>query len=218
MSSLLYTYYRSSASYRVRIALNLKGLEVEHRFVNIAPDEAEQLRPEYAALNPQQLVPLFVDDDFALGQSLAIIEYLEELHPEPALLPGDPRGRARVRALAYLVCCEIQPLQNLRVQRHLRGELGQTQDSVAAWVKHWIDRGLVVLEDMVSRDRGRGDFCHGTAPTLADICLVPQLYNARRAGCDLTQYPALVRIAQACSAIPAFRDAEPERQPDAPSI
>lgn len=216
MPSLLYTYYRSSASYRVRIALNLKGRQVEQRFVDIAPGKTEQLLPEYAALNPQRLVPLFVDDGFALSQSLAIIEYLEELHPQPALLPEDARGRARVRALAYVVCCEVQPLQNTRVQRHLRRDLGQTDEAVSAWVKHWIDSGLIALEDLVTREREGGDFCYGAAPSLADVCLVPQLYNARRAGCDLTRYPTLIRIAEACGAIPAFRDAEPERQPDAP--
>jgi maleylpyruvate isomerase len=215
MQRLLYTYWRSSASYRVRIALRFKGLEVDHRAVNIAPGATEQLRPEYAALNPQQLVPLLVEGDFALSQSLAILEYLEELHPQPALLPNDARGRARVRSLALVVASDTQPLQNTRVQRYLAAELGHDAEAVKAWVRHWIDCGLSALEALVQRDPQHGAFCHGGAPSFADVCLVPQMYNARRAGCDLTRYPALVRIAEACSRIPAFRDAEPERQPDA---
>jgi maleylacetoacetate isomerase len=215
MRRLLYTYYRSSASYRVRIALRFKGLEVEHRFVNLAPGATEQLKPEYAALNPQQLVPLLVDGDFALSQSLAILEYLEELHPQPALLPRDARGRARVRSLAQVICSDIQPLQNTRVQRYLQSDLGQGADAVRAWVQHWIDDGLSAFEQLLARDPQRGAFCYGGAPTFADVCLVPQLYNARRASCDLQRYPTLVRIAESCNALAAFREAEPERQPDA---
>jgi maleylacetoacetate isomerase len=211
----LYTYYRSSASYRVRIALNFKGLAVEQRFVNIAPGATEQLLPAYAALNPQKLVPLFVDGAFSVNQSLAILEYLEELQPEPALLPRDPQGRARVRALACMICCEVQPLQNTRVQRYLASELGCDTDVIRRWVRHWISDGFDALEASLAGDPARGEFCHGAEPTLADVCLVPQLYNARRAQCELARWPTLVRIADACSRRPAFRAAEPERQPDA---
>ena len=211
----LYTYFRSSASYRVRIALEHKAMTVEHRFVNIAPSVTEQLGPAYAALNPQKLVPLFVDGDFTVNQSLAIIEYLEELQPEPALLPRDPRDRARVRALAYMICCDVQPLQNTRVQRYLTSELGCDAQAVQAWVRHFIDDGLRALEAVLARDPARGEFCHGDRPTLADVCLVPQLYNARRYRCELASYPTLVRIAETCGRLPAFRNAEPERQADA---
>jgi maleylacetoacetate isomerase len=212
---VLYTYFRSSASYRVRIALELKGIAVEQRFVNIAPGATEQLQPAYAALNPQKLVPLFVDGDFAVNQSLAILEYLEEMWPEPPLLPGDARGRARVRALALAICCEVQPLQNTRVQRYLAGELGCDREAVERWVRHFIDDGLRALETVLARDPARGEFCHGDRPTLADICLVPQLYNARRHRCELAAFPTLLRIGEACARLPAFRNAEPERQPDA---
>ncbi len=211
----LYTYYRSSASYRVRIALNFKALAVEQRFVNLAPGATEQLQPAYAALNPQKLVPLLVDGDFRLNQSLAILEYLEELQPEPALLPDDPRGRARVRALACMLCCEVQPLQNTRVQRYLASELGCDPNTVMRWVGHWIGDGLDAFEAVVAADPARGDFCHGRRPSFADVCLVPQLYNARRFRGGLARWPTLTKIADACSQLPAFRDAEPERQPDA---
>jgi maleylacetoacetate isomerase len=211
----LYTYYRSSASYRVRIALNFKRLAVEQRFVNLAPGATEQLQPAYAALNPQKLVPLLVDGDFRLNQSLAILEYLEELQPDPPLLPADLRGRARVRALACMLCCDVQPLQNTRVQRYLASELGCDAPTVTRWVGHWISEGLDAFEAMLGGDPDRGEFCHGQQPSLADVCLVPQLYNARRWRGDTAPWPTLSRIADACSQLPAFRDAEPERQPDA---
>jgi maleylacetoacetate isomerase len=212
----LYTYFRSSASYRVRIALGLKGLSVDYQFVRLSRGgTGEQRGPEYAQLNPQQLVPLLVDQDFVLNQSLAIIEYLEELHPQPALLPAEPRGRSRVRALAYMVCSDIQPLQNTRVQDYVASELGQSEDKVQSWCRHWIDTGLMALETMIAADRDRGVYCYGERATLADICLVPQLFNARRAGCDLGRYPTLVAIRDACNELDAFRNAAPERQPDA---
>lgn len=211
----LYTYFRSSASYRVRIALGLKGLEVDYRFVRLSRGGGEQKGPDYAALNPQRLLPLLVEQDFALNQSLAIIEYLEELHPQPALLPADARDRARVRSLALMICSDIQPLQNTRVQDYLATELGQDEAHVQTWVQHWIDLGLGALETMIAAEPKRGAFCHGDRPTLADLCLVPQLYNARRAGCDLTRYPRLVGIRDACERLDAFRNAAPERQPDA---
>jgi len=215
MTMRLYTYWRSSASYRVRIAINYKSIDVEHCFVNLSPQASEQLAPEYAELNPQRLIPLLRDGDFTLHQSPAILEYLEELRPEPPLLPADARGRARVRALAAMICCEIHPLQNLRVTRYLQAELGCDQPAVQRWIRHFIDDGLRPIEVMLAGDPARGEFCHGSAPTLADVCLVPQLYNAVRHGCDLAQYPVLTRIRDACHALPAFRDAAPERQPDA---
>jgi maleylpyruvate isomerase len=211
-----YTFFRSSAAYRVRIALGFKGLEVDQRFVRLSREGGDQQSLEYAALNPQRLIPLLVDQDFVLNQSLAILEYLEELHPRPALLPGNPRGRARVRALASMICCDIHPLQNSRVQRYLGSELGHDEATVLAWVRHWIDDGLLALESMIASDPKRGDFCYDGHLSFADACLVPQLYNARRYGCDLARYPTLVRIGDACDQLDAFRNAAPERQPDAP--
>jgi maleylacetoacetate isomerase len=215
MALALYTYFRSSAAYRVRIALGLKGLAVDYHFIRLAREGGQQHSAAYAALNPQRLVPLLVDDDFVLNQSLAMLEYLEELHPKPALLPVDPRGRARVRSLAYAVCCDVHPLQNTRVQHYLASEFGHDEATVLRWVQHFIDTGLVALETMLATAPERGAHCHGDQPTLADLCLVPQLYNARRYGCDLDRYPTLVRIDQACNRLEAFRNAVPERQPDA---
>jgi maleylacetoacetate isomerase len=215
MTMLLYTYFRSSAAYRVRIAINYKEIAVEQRFVNIAPAQSEQLLPAYGALNPQRLIPLLRDGDFVLSQSQAILEYLEELRPAPPLLPADARGRARVRALAAMVCCDIHPLQNLRVQRYLGEQLGCDQPAVQRWIRHFIEDGLRPLEQMLASDPLRGEFCHGSTPSLADVCLVPQLYNAVRYGCDIAQFPVLIRIRDACLQLPAFRDAAPERQPDA---
>jgi maleylpyruvate isomerase len=214
----LYTFFRSSAAYRVRIALGWKGLDVDYQFIRLTREGGDQRAPTYAALNPQRLIPLLVDGDFVLNQSLAMLEYIEELRPQPALLPKDPRGRARVRALACMVCCDVHPLQNSRVQRYLTAELGHDEATVLGWVQHWIDDGLVALEAMIAADAGRGDFCYGDRPTFADLCLVPQLYNARRYGCDLSRYPTLVRIRDVCDQLAAFRDAAPERQPDAPPV
>lgn len=209
----LYTYFRSSAAYRVRIALGLKGLAVDYKFVGLRAGEQEAA--EYAARNPQRLIPLLSDGDFDLNQSLAILEYLDELHPAPPLLPPDARGRARARALACMVCCDVHPLQNLRVQRYLAQVLGHDQEAVLAWVRHFIADGLSALEVMIAKDSGRGAFCCAGQITIADLCLVPQLYNAVRYGCDLGPYPTLVQIRDTCSALPAFRDAAPEHQPDA---
>jgi maleylacetoacetate isomerase len=211
----LYTYFRSSAAYRVRIALGFKGLEVEHRFVRLSREGGEQQTAEFAAINPQRLIPLLVDQDFVLNQSLAILEYIEELHPRPPLLPADPRGRARVRALACMICCDVHPLQNSRVQQYLAANLHHDEAAVLTWVRHWIDDGLRALETMIASDPARGDFCYGGQPTIADACLVPQLYNANRYGCDLAPYPTLVRIRAACETREPFRNAAPERQPDA---
>jgi maleylacetoacetate isomerase len=211
----LYTYFRSSAAFRVRIALALKGIEAEPVFVDLA--QGQQLDPAYAAQNPQRLVPLIVDGDFALNQSLAILEYLEERYPDPPLLPADARARGRVRALASMVCSDIHPLQNLRVRKYLAAQLGQDEQGVLAWNLHWIDEGLRALEAMLAAEQDRSQYCYGSTPTFADVCLVPQLYNARRFGCDLARYPTLVAIERACLALPAFARALPEAQPDAVS-
>jgi len=208
----LYTYYRSSAAFRVRIALNLKGLAYEPRFVHLA--KGEHRKPEYAALNPQGLVPALAEDDGSLlTQSLAIIEYLEEKYPHPPLLPQDARGRARVRSLALLIACEIHPLNNLRTLTHLRKALGQNEDQVTTWYRHWIADGLAKLESDLGTGAGR--FCHGDSPTIADCCLVPQIFNAKRFNCDLAAYPATTRIFAECMRLDAFQRAQPSSQPDA---
>ncbi|PXX96649.1 maleylacetoacetate isomerase [Halomonas sp. LBP4] len=210
----LYGYFRSSAAYRVRIALNLKGLEYDQALVNLV--KGEQSGDAFRALNPQGLVPLLsIDDGTHLTQSLAICEYLEERYPEPPLLPIDPAERARVRALAQLVACEIHPLNNLRVLKYLVHELKLDDDAKLAWYRHWITEGFGALEAMLSREAGSGDFCHGDAPTLADICLVPQVYNAERFECDLSAYPRIRRIVANCHAQEAFQQAAPGAQPDA---
>ncbi len=210
----LYGYFRSSAAYRVRIALNLKGLAPEHASVHLR--KGEQAEPRFAALNPQKFVPALETDDGApLTQSLAIIEYLEEVHPHPALLPTDALGRARVRAIALAIACDIHPLNNLRVLTHLGRQLGQDEEARNAWYRHWITEGFTALEAMLANDPRTGRYCHGDQPTLAAVCLVPQGYNAERFDCDLTPYPTLVRLAAAARALRAFADAAPERQPDA---
>jgi len=210
----LYGYFRSSAAYRVRIALNLKGLAYEQAPVNLVA--GEQRSKENLARQPQGLVPsLVTEDGRVLNQSLAICEYLDETHPEPALLPSDAAGRARVRALAQLVACEIHPLDNLRVLKYLVGELGVDEDAKLTWYRHWIAEGFSALEAQLSREAGSGDFCHGDTPTLADLCLVPQVFNAERFACDLSAYPAIQRITGNCRALPAFQQAAPETQPDA---
>ena len=210
----LYGYFRSSAAYRVRIALNLKGLDYDQVPVNLV--KGEQRGGDQLARNPQGMVPsLVLDDSTVLNQSLAICEYLDEVHPEPALLPVDPLARARVRALAQSVACEIHPLNNLRVLKYLVGELGMDEAAKLAWYRHWITEGFTALEAMLSADSNTGDFCHGNTPTLADICLIPQVYNAERFECDLLAYPTIQRIAAHCRSLPAFEKAAPEAQPDA---
>jgi maleylacetoacetate isomerase len=209
----LYDYFRSSAAYRVRIALNLKGLAPERSFVHLR--KGNQRAEEYLALNPQGLVPaLALDDGGVLRQSLAIIEYLEETHPQPPLLPGDPIGRARVRAIALAIACDIHPLNNLRVLEYLLHTLGVSPQQKDGWYKYWIDVGFEALETQLSRERETGRFCHGAAPSLADVCLVPQLANARRMSVDLSPYPTLTRIEAECLALAPFASAAPERQPD----
>ncbi|WP_329741608.1 maleylacetoacetate isomerase [Dyella sp. A6] len=213
---VLYGYWRSSAAYRVRIALNLKGLAWEGRPVHLVRDGGEQHAPDYAALNPQELVPSLRDGARTFTQSLAIMEYLEEMYPETPLLPSDARSRARVRALAQAVACDIHPLGNLRVLQQLRAAFGAQDEQVTAWMQHWIATGFGALETMLARDPATGRYCHGDTPGLADACLVPQCYNARRWGLPMDDYPTIRRIDEACGALEAFRAAVPEAQADAP--
>jgi maleylacetoacetate isomerase len=211
----LYTFFRSSASYRVRIALNLKGINYEQAPIHLRRGGGEQLQPSYRAINPQALVPALQDNGRILTQSLAIIEYLDERHPEPPLLPKDPADKALVRGMALVIACEVHPIQNLRVLNYIKSTYGQTDEQVNRWSQHWIDLGLTALEQMVVAQPKRGRFCFGDSPTLADICVVPQLGNARRYGCDLSQYPAILGIEKNCMALAAFVNAAPEKQPDA---
>jgi maleylacetoacetate isomerase len=207
-------YFRSSAAFRVRIALNLKGIAVEHASRHLR--RGEQASPDYAALNPQKLVPaLVLDDGAVLTQSLAIIEYLDETHPEPPLLPRDPVGRAHVRALAQIVAADIHPIQNLRVMAYLRAQFGQTEESAFAWSRHWIETGFAAYEATVAADPRRGPYSHGETPTLADLCLVPQVFNAGRFKVEMARFPTIQRIFDACMKLPAFDAAQPARQPDA---
>ena len=204
---ILHDYFRSSASYRVRIALNLKGVEHERRPVNLV--EGAQRSDEYRAANPQGFVPMLEIDGLKLTQSLSIIVYLDQRFPEPRLLPADPADAAHVRSLSLAIACDIHPLNNLRVLRYLKGELGQEQEAVDAWYRHWVTEGLGPLEAMAA-PRG-GTFLFGDSPTLADVCLVPQLFNARRFNVPLKSYPTLVRADEAARALPAFAAAHPDR-------
>ena len=209
----LFTYFRSSAAFRVRIALNLKGLPYEPVFVHLA--KGDHRKPEYAGKYPQGLLPTLITDGRALSQSLAIIEYLDETHPHPALLPKDPPGRARVRSLALLVACEIHPLNNLRTLQYLKRGLGQSEDQVSNWYRHWIADGLGKLEADLAASSAAGKFCFGDAPSMADCCLVPQIFNARRYDSDLAPYPRVMRVFDECMNLEAFARAQPSQQPDA---
>lgn len=209
----LHGYFRSSAAWRVRIALELKGIPCAHAFRHLR--KGEQSAPAFLAMNPQGLVPaLEVEGAGVLTQSLAIVEWLDETQPGPKLLPADPWGRARVRALAQVIACDTHPIQNLRVLQYLKRELGQDQPAIDAWARHWIGLGLAAVEARLA-EPATGRFCHGDAPGLADLCLVPQLGNARRFGTDLAPYPRVLAVEAACLALPAFRAAAPEAQPDA---
>ena len=212
---VLYTYWRSSASYRVRIALALKGVDYEPRPVNLVRDGGEQKKAEYLELNPQGLVPLLVIDGLRINQSLAIIEYLDECRPEPPLLPADAEERARVRSLALMVACDIHPLNNSGVHRYLGGEMGVGEDDRMRWYRHWIEAGFKAIEVRLETEPQTGRFCHGDRPGLADLCLVPQVYNARRFGCDLDPYPRIRQIEADCLELDAFCQAAPEAQQDA---
>lgn len=211
----LYSYFRSSAAYRVRIALNLKGLDYETVPVHLLKDGGQQNADDYRRMNPTGLVPTLVDGDLAIGQSIAIIEYLEETHPEPPLLPADAAGRARVRSIAQAIACDIHPLNNLRVLKYLKNVLGVDEDAKNAWYRHWISVGLGSVEAMLAGHPSTGRYCHGDQVTMADVLLVPQVFNARRFDCDLGAMPTVTRIADACSQLDAFIRAEPARQPDA---
>ncbi|WP_313457116.1 maleylacetoacetate isomerase [Stenotrophomonas sp.] len=211
----LFSYWRSSAAYRVRIGLNLKALPHEITPVHLVRDGGQQHSESYAALNPQELVPTLRHGEQVLHQSMAILEYLDEVFGGPSLLPDDAAGRARVRALAQLVACDIHPLNNLRVMQFFSDTWNVPQVEREDWTRHWIQLGFEAMERMLVESVETGRFCHGDAPTLADCCLVPQLYNARRFNVDLGPYPTLVRIEAACLALPAFEAARPENQPDA---
>jgi len=210
----LYSYFRSSAAYRVRIALNLKDLPYNYVAVHLLQDGGQQHTTEYQRVNPAKLVPTLLDDGHALGQSLAIMEYLDETHPEPALLPRDPLGRARVRALAQSVACEIHPLNNLRVLQYLERDLNVSEANKATWYRHWITLGFTAIEAMLADHGATGTFCHGNTPGLADCCLIPQIANSRRFDTPLAAFPTIRRIEQACLALDAFARAAPQLQPD----
>lgn len=208
----LYGYWRSSSSYRVRIALALKGLDYDNRPVHLV--QRDQDDPDYRRLNPQGYVPCLVDGDVVLTQSLAIMEYLDAVHPGPALLPADPVARAHVQGFAQTIACDIQPLQNVSVLNHLVRELHHDDSIKATWSRHWIARGLAALEARLA-DATEHACCFGEAPSLADVCLIPQMYNAERFGVDLGAFPHLVRVTTHCRALEAFQAAHPDNQPDA---
>jgi maleylacetoacetate isomerase len=212
----LYSYWRSSAAYRVRIALNLKGLPYEIEPVHLVRDGGEQHRPEYRQVNPQELVPVLIDGRRVIRQSLAIIEYLDETYDgEMKLLPTIARDRARVRALALVVACDIHPLNNTRVMRFLENELGLSEEQRNRWMRRWIEEGFQSFEELIAGHPSTGQFCEGDTPTIADLCLVPQVYNARRFHIDMTPFPTIERIVAACHELSAFDAARPENQPDA---
>ncbi|MCE9680091.1 maleylacetoacetate isomerase [Shewanella sp. AS1] len=206
-------YWRSSAAYRVRIALNLKGIKVEHESVHLVKDGGQQHAPEYASLNPHELVPTLVDNDLILTQSLAIIEYLDERFTQSPLLPSSLNEKAIVRAMALSVACEIHPLNNLRVLQYIAGPMGLDDEAKNSWYHHWIHQGFTALEKQL--EQYAGQYCFGDSVTLADLCLIPQVYNANRFGVDLTDYPQIRRIWDNCHQLDAFIAATPENQPDA---
>lgn len=212
---VLYGYWRSSASYRVRMALNLKGVDYEQRFVHLVRDGGQQHSDAYRTLNPQGQVPTLVHGERVLTQSPAILEYIEETFPDPALLPGDLPGRARVRALAAVIACDTHPVNNLRVLKYLTGTLGIDETAKLEWYRHWVAAGMDAFEAMLADTEDTGDFCHGDSPTLADCCLLPQVYNARRFDCDQSGWPNIRRICANLETIAAVDRAAPEKQPDA---
>jgi maleylpyruvate isomerase len=211
----LYSYFRSSAAYRVRIALALKGLKCEYRPVDLRVPVSAQRSPEFLAVNPQGLVPVLIDGEHTITQSLAIIEYLEETHPQPPLLPRAPAERAQVRSLALAIACDIHPLNNSRVLEYLRGPLAENEETVNRWYAHWVGGGLKALEECARHTSADGRHLFGTSVTLADVVLVPQMYNARRFKCDVGPFPTLRAICAHLEALPAFASAAPEAQPDA---
>jgi len=213
MSRQLYTFFRSSTSFRLRIALAYKRLDYEPHYVSLP--KMEHRIPSYRDMNPQGLVPLLVEDGRILIQSMAVIEYLDEVYPEPPLMPKDPIGRSYVRAVSQIIGCEIHPLNNVRVLKHLKAQFGADEAATNAWYEHWITEGLSGLEGYLAREGLSGDFCYGNTVTMADICLVPQIFNARRFNCALDAYPKLLAITDRCMTLDAFRAAEPSTQGDA---
>ena len=211
----LYSYWRSSAAYRVRIALNLKGIEYRIAGVNMLKDGGEQHSEAYRAINPQGLVPTLDDDGLIITQSMAILEYLEEQYPDQALLPDEPSQRARARQMANLIACDVHPLNNLRVLKYLKAELELDDEQKNDWYEHWIRLGFAALESSLANSSWTGPYCLGNSPGFPDICLVPQMYNAHRFNIKLDDFPRLCQVEQACLALQAFRDASPELQPDA---
>ena len=211
----LYSYFRSSASFRVRIALALKGIDYEYAAVHLVQGGGQQFAAGFKAMNPAALVPVLDDDGTLLTQSLAIIEYLDETRPQAPLLPAAAEDRARVRAIALAIACEIHPLNNLRVLGYLNSTLGIAENQRNAWYRHWVETGLATVEAMLTGDRRTGACCHGDIPTLADICLVPQIFNAQRFNCRLDHVPTVMRIHEHCLTLPAFATSVPALQPDA---
>lgn len=211
----LYDYFRSSAAYRVRIGLKLKGLAYESVPVHLLKDGGEQLKAGYRAINPSALVPALQDSGATITQSLAILEYLDEVHPLAPLMPRDALGRARVRSLALTIACDIHPVNNLRVLRYLVKEAGLSEEAKTAWYVHWVQEGFAALEALLANSADTGRFCHGDSPTIADCCLVPQVFNASRFNIDMAPYPTIAAIDAACRELPAFIAAHPSQQPDA---
>ncbi len=211
----LYGYFRSSAAFRARIALNLKGIKPELRFIHLLKDGGQQHTAEYKALNPLELIPALVHNGHLITQSLAIMEYLDEVKPEPPILPKDALGRARVREIACVIACDIHPVNNLRLGQYLKSEIGISDEQQVRWQRHWITVGFEALEKMLALSKDTGLYCHGDSPTIADICLIPQMFNARRVKLEIERYPALARIEAHALAHPAFDAAHPKNQPDA---
>jgi maleylacetoacetate isomerase len=212
MTPILYTFARSSASFRVRIALNLKG--IVHELKPVMLTKAEHLAGDFMQLNPQALLPTWVDDSGTLTQSLAIMEYLDEAYPGAALMPETALAKARVRAISQAIACEIHPLNNLKVLKYLKTTLAQDENGVNTWYRHWIANGLAPLEVMLDNSQETGIYCHGDQPTMADCCLVPQIFNAKRYDCDLSAYPRVMKIFDHCMKLDAFDRAQPSRQPE----
>lgn len=211
----LYTYFRSSAAYRVRIALNVKQLEAEQRFVHLVRDGGEQHHHGFHKLNPQERVPVFVDGGTPFTQSPAIIEYLEEIHPNPPLLPSDVADRAWVRSLSNMIACDIHPLNNVSVLKYLEKQFGVDETARRGWIHHWINQGFTALEEILSKDPRVKTYCYGQKVTMADVFLVPQVFSAKRFGADMSAYPTISRINDACLKLDAFKRAAPENQADA---
>lgn len=216
MSYQFYTYWRSSAAYRVRIVLNIKKLTAEHIPVHLVKNGGEQHSDTYKRVNPQGLVPALVDGDFTIGQSIAIMEYLEEVHPQYRILPEEAKARARVRDIALAVACDIHPIQNLRVRQYVAKEYNVGEEGAQDWVRHWMAIGFEGIEAKVANENETGKLCHGDTPSLADICLIPQMANARGMRLDLSPYPTLTRIDEYARSLLPFIDAAPENQPDTP--